>query len=168
MTSSVRAPSVQFRLINATGDGNAVNGCPSVTLRLRAVLGDEERKEVTVCPPALSSITLGSLVPGMYDAYAGWNIGMNEGAWVSFEVRDVDLDLEVVVSRARLTGKIMFELPDRTTKPAENLQLVLSPKGAARRIEMKTAWDGTIHRDRLGLAQYTVSFPQLPPDAYIA
>ena len=180
MTLSVRAALVRFRMIDATGDSNADKGCPSVWWKPRGVSGHDVQGLVTICTGTSSNLTMGaySLAPGLYDAYVGWNIGNRfafgmpsqplEGASISFEVRDADLELDVAVSRARLSGRILIEQPDGKVIPAAGLQFSLKPKGAGPTIETKTAADGSFRQDRLGSGYYAVEFSDLPIDAYIA
>jgi len=173
---SVRAPSVRVRIVNATGDPDIAKGCVTVTLKQRGTPDDALRPPLSGrCGTGeLLSFNLGALAPGMYDLYAGWAAQGNsqpaEGAVASFEVRNLDLDVEVVVSRARVSGTIMIEEPDGSFQPAKGLQMNLSPKreGLGPTEWVETEADGSFLRDRVGRNEYIVEFTNLPPNAYVA
>src|SRR5262249_20838357 len=120
------------------------------------------------------SLDIGYFAPGRYDVFVGWNSGpsiepreLQEGALSSFEVRDADLDVEVVISRARVYGKILIEQPDGTIVPAGSLQFKLSPKRAGPSFSITTHPDGSFALERVGAGEYVVEFSDLPFGAYI-
>jgi len=90
------------------------------------------------------------------------------GAAVRFEVRNVDFEVEAVVSLAHVTGKLTIEERDGSLKPTAGLQLNLQPKRIGPAQRATTAADGSFDFDRVGPNEYTVEFTGLPADAYIA
>jgi hypothetical protein len=83
-------------------------------------------------------------------------------------VRNIDFEVEAVVSLAHVTGKMTIEERDGTLKPAAGLQLSLWPKRIGPAQRATTAADGSFRFDRVGPNQYTVEFTGLSADAYIA
>jgi hypothetical protein len=183
--------STRIRLVNATGAPAAVKKCVTVAYKLRGSAKhegdtpsrlpsrsveipfdlDKATLNGTVCGPTeATNFSAPALPSGTYDVYAGWlgDNGEVEGALASFEVRDVDREVDVVVSRARLTGRIVIEEGDGTLRAAGGLQFELRPKmlGPAQRGE--TLADGSVERDGVGANDYDVEFLNLPANAYVA
>jgi hypothetical protein len=164
----VPASVVRIRLVDATGVADINKEC--VTISFLALdsnftngAGSCSRLNET------EGIRLPTLAPGTYDVYAGW--GRNNavyGAAVRFEVRNIDLEVEAVVSLAHVTGKIAIEERDGSLRPAAGLQLNLWPKRIGPAQRTTTAADGSFRFDRVGPNDYTVEFTGLPAGAYIA
>jgi hypothetical protein len=164
----VPASVVRIRLVDATGVPDINKDCANISL---ATPGSNFTTGIGSCSRVneTEGIPLPILAPGTYDVYAGW--GRNNavyGAAVRFEVRNVDFQVEAVVSLAHVTGKMTIEERDGSLRPAAGLQLSLWPKriGPARRTT--TAADGSFRFDRVGPNDYTLEFTGLATDAYIA
>jgi hypothetical protein len=113
------------------------------------------------------------MAPGTYDLYAGWQrlfnaSTPNEGGSVSFEVRDIDLEIEVAISSARLTGQLLMETVDGTLKPASGLNMTWNPKRIGPAVWAPTNADGSFRIDRIASGEFTPEISPLPPDAYIS
>jgi hypothetical protein len=78
------------------------------------------------------------------------------------------MEIEVVVSRARVTGSIMMEDSEGTLRPARGVQINLKPKRVGPTEYVETDTGGFFHRDMVGRNEYVVEFPNLPSGAYIA
>jgi hypothetical protein len=164
----VPAPAVQVRLVDATGDAAINKTCVTLSLKER---GSNFHFGLTNCKPT-DVFRLPLLEPATYDIFAGWSASPPNsqitGAGETFEIRNLDLEVEVVVSLARAMGRITIEEPDGTVKPAAGLQLSLQPKQIGPGAWAKTAADGSFQFDRIGRNHYTVELTGLPPNAYIA
>jgi hypothetical protein len=164
----VPASVVRIRLVDATGVADINKDCVSISFSapgstLTNSLGSCSRVNVA------EGIHLPILAPGTYDVFAGW--GRNNavyGAAVRFEVRNIDFEVDVVVSLANVTGKMSIEERDGSLRPAAGLQFSLWPKRIGPAQSATTAGDGSFRFDRVGPNDYTAKFNGLPADAYIA
>ena len=161
----------RIRLVDATGIPDLDKNCADVSL---ATPGSNFITGISNCRKTggTEGIPLPILAPGTYDVYAGWG-GVPAGkvvygTAVRFEVRNLDLEVEAVVSLAHVTGKITIEEPDGSLRPAAGVQLSLQPKRVGPAQWATTAADGSFRFDRVGQNDYTVEFTGLPADAYIA
>jgi hypothetical protein len=171
----VLASAVRIRLVDATGVPEINKNCATLSL---ATPGSGFKSNIRKCLRVgetvgeIEGIPLPLLAPGTYDVYAGWD-GATAGtaaygAAVRFEVRNIDLDVEAVVSLAHVIGKITIEEPNGSLKPAAGLQLSLQPKRVGPAQWVTTDADGSFRFDRVGPNDFTVEFTGLPADAYIA
>jgi hypothetical protein len=78
------------------------------------------------------------------------------------------MEIEVVVSRARVTGTIVMEDSEGTLRPVRGVQVNLKPRRVGPTEYVETDTSGFFHRDIVGRNEYLFEFPNLPPGAYAA
>ena len=171
---SVPTGFVHLHLIDATGISGINKRCVSFSWKPRNEPGYERLNQslIPCADPELTSVNLPVLSPGTYDVYAGWTaqgaFGPIQGAATSFELRSSDMDVDLVVANARITGKIVIENADGSLRPASALHLNFKPKYIGPLETAETGSDGSFRRDSIGPNIYGIEFEGLPPDAYIA
>jgi len=166
------AAQVRIHVIDATGKPGLRKQCMTISWKPRG-LGSDMTNGLNACgPKELTTFSLAPLGPGTYDMHAGWQqqgaSGPTLGAAVSVDVRNIDLDVDVVVSLARISGRIQIEEPDGSLRPASGLKISLRPKRIGPTEWADIAADGSFLVENVGRNDYIVEFTGLPPNGYVA
>jgi hypothetical protein len=169
---STPASAIRIHLIDATGNPDLKKACVAINWRLRG-LGSDLTSGMNVCgPKELTTVTMAPMGPGTYDLHAGWqprgSPDTPQGAAASIDVRNIDLDVDIVVSLVRVSGRIQIEESDGSLRPAAGLQVRLIPKRIGQAEQADIAPDGSFRLENVGRNDYVVEFTRLPPDAYVA